>query len=149
VTDVHTQEQRSRNMAAIRDRNTKPEMRVRTLLHSLGYRFRLHSKILPGKPDIVLPKHKTIIFVHGCFWHCHNCRWGTVVPKTRAEFWSNKRQGNVERDGKKKAALEALGWRVMTIWECQTRELEGLRLVLEPLIGPAVSVDRPSGFTRS
>jgi DNA mismatch endonuclease, patch repair protein len=136
-------------MAAIRDRNTKPEMRVRTLLHSLGYRFRLHSKILPGKPDIVLPKHKTIIFVHGCFWHCHNCRWGTVVPKTRAEFWSNKRQGNVERDGKKKAALEALGWRVMTIWECQTRELEGLRLVLEPLIGPAVSVDRPSGFTRS
>jgi DNA mismatch endonuclease, patch repair protein len=136
-------------MAAIRDRNTRPEMRVRSLLHSLGYRFRLHSKVLPGKPDIVLTKHKTIIFVHGCFWHCHDCRWGAVVPKTRADFWSNKRQGNVERDGKKKAALEALGWRVMTIWECQTRELEALLLVLKPLIGPAVRLDRLSGFTWS
>lgn len=83
MTDVHTREQRSRNMAAIRSVNTKPEMRVRSLLHSLGYRFRLHRKDLPGKPDIVLPKYRTVIFVHGCFWHCHNCSYGRVVPRTR------------------------------------------------------------------
>ena len=86
MADVHTPEQRSRNMAAIRGGDTKPEMRVRALLHALGYRFRLHRKDLPGKPDIVLPKYRTVIFVHGCFWHCHDCRYGSVVPSTRADF---------------------------------------------------------------
>lgn len=121
MTDVHTREQRSRNMAAIRSVNTKPEMRVRSLLHSLGYRFRLHRKDLPGKPDIVLPKYRTVIFVHGCFWHCHNCSYGRVVPRTRAEFWATKRRGNVERDSRTSRELERAGWKVFIVWECQTK----------------------------
>jgi DNA mismatch endonuclease (patch repair protein) len=124
MVDVHTTEQRSRNMAAIRGKDTKPEICVRTLLHSLGYRFRLHRKDLPGKPDIVLPRHKAVIFVHGCFWHCHNCRFGRVQPVTRSEFWTVKRQSNVDRDHRNKTALRALGWHVMVIWECETKRLE-------------------------
>jgi len=135
MTDVHTPEQRSRNMAAIRDRNTKPEMRVRLLLHSLGFRFRLHRKDLPGKPDIILPKYRTAVFVHGCFWHCHACRWGAVTPKTRPEFWEEKRGGNVTRDQANKEALEATGWRVLTVWECETRQPNALLRALGPLIG--------------
>jgi len=117
-------------MAAIKGKNTRPELRVRSLLHSLGYRFRLHRKDLPGKPDIVLPKHHLAIFVHGCFWHCHDCRYGRVIPATRPEFWATKRGGNVERDKRKQDALEAAGWKVITIWECQTRDDETLRTTL-------------------
>jgi len=135
MADVHTPEQRSRNMAAIRGGDTKPEMRVRALLHALGYRFRLHRKDLPGKPDIVLPKYRTVIFVHGCFWHCHDCRYGSVVPSTRADFWAAKRAGNVARDRKKRAELESVGWRVETIWECDTRDEGRLRLVLGEKLG--------------
>jgi DNA mismatch endonuclease, patch repair protein len=131
VVDVHTTEQRSRNMAAIKARNSRPEMRVRSLLHALGYRYRLHRKDLPGRPDIVLAKHRTVIFVHGCFWHCHDCRWGSVVPKTRAEFWREKRAGNVARDEKHKAALMAEGWKVLTVWECETRSEKELRVTLD------------------
>jgi DNA mismatch endonuclease, patch repair protein len=130
MSDVHTPEQRSRNMAAIRGGDTKPEMRVRSLLHALGYRFRLHRKDLPGKPDIVLPKYRTVIFVHGCFWHCHDCRYGRVVPATRAEFWSRKRAGNVERDKRQRAALESGGWKVITLWECEMRSDESLKAAL-------------------
>ena len=130
MTDVHTPEQRSRNMAAIRGRNTKPEMRVRSLLHHLGYRFRLHRKDLPGKPDIVLPKYRMVIFVHGCFWHCHDCRWGKVVPKTRAGFWALKRKDTTERDARNVEALRGAGWNVLSIWECETRSTEDLRLLL-------------------
>jgi DNA mismatch endonuclease (patch repair protein) len=126
MADVHNPEQRSRNMAAIKGTNTKPEMRVRSILYGLGYRYRLHRKDLPGKPDIVLAKHRTVIFVHGCFWHCHDCRRGSVVPKTRSEFWSAKRGGNVVRDEKHMAALKAAGWKVITIWECQTRTDEDI-----------------------
>lgn len=133
MTDVHTSAQRSRNMAAIRDRDTKPEMRVRCLLHSLGYRFRLHRKDLPGKPDIVLPKYHTAVFVHGCFWHCHDCRYGRVVPATRPEFWAAKRGANVERDSKNVAALVVSGWQVITVWECQTRNETELRSILSSL----------------
>ena len=134
MTDVHNKEQRSRNMAAIKSKNTKPEIRVRSLLHSLGYRFRLHKKVLPGKPDIVLAKHRLAIFVHGCFWHCHKCRYGRVTPATRPEFWAAKRGGNVARDKMKKKALEKLGWRVSTIWECQTRDDETLRAAVESVV---------------
>lgn len=122
--DVHTREQRSRNMAAIRSENTKPEVRVRSALHALGFRFRLHRKDLPGRPDIVLPKHASVIFVHGCFWHCHRCKYGSVVPATRAEFWAAKRKGNVDRDRRNAAALRRLGWRVAVIWECEVRTQE-------------------------
>ena len=132
MSDVHTPSQRSRNMAAIKGANTKPEMRVRSALHALGYRFRLHRKQLPGRPDIVLPRHRVVIFVHGCFWHSHSCRWGAVKPKTRADFWSDKRGGTVERDARNRAQLAELGWRVLTVWECETRNPAELR---ETLIG--------------
>ena len=122
--DVHTREQRSSNMAAIRSANTRPEMRVRSALHQLGFRFRLHRKDLPGRPDIVLPKHRTAVFVHGCFWHCHRCKYGSVVPATRAEFWAEKRGGNVARDRRNAAALRKLGWRVLVLWECEVRTEE-------------------------
>jgi DNA mismatch endonuclease (patch repair protein) len=127
MADVHTREQRSRNMAAIRSANTKPEMRVRSALHALGLRFRLHRKDLPGKPDIVLPRYRTAIFVHGCFWHCHSCKYGAVVPATRAEFWAEKRGGNVARDRAHKAALRKLGWQVVVLWECEVRSDEAAR----------------------
>lgn len=126
MTDVHTPEQRSRNMAAIHGKNTKPEIRVRSALHALGYRFRLHRKDLPGRPDIVLPRLRTVIFVHGCFWHSHTCRWGQVLPKTRAEFWMKKRRDTVERDARSRAALEAAGWRVIVMWECEIQPDEAL-----------------------
>lgn len=127
MTDVHSPEQRSRNMAAIHSENTKPEMRVRSALHALGFRFRLHRKDLPGKPDIILPRLKTAIFVHGCFWHSHNCRWGKVIPQTQTEFWAKKRERTVERDAEKAALLLTNGWRVLSIWECETRDQETLK----------------------
>ena len=108
-------------MAAIKGKNTKPELRVRSLLHKLGCRFRLHRNDLSGRPDIVLPKYKLIIFVHGCFWHSHSCRYGAVEPATRKEFWTEKRAGTVNRDRRHQAELQKLGWRVCTIWECQTK----------------------------
>src|SRR5262249_10525736 len=98
MVDVHTPMQRSRNMAAIHAKDTKPEMIVRRMVHSFGYRYRLHARDLIGCPDLVLPKYKFLIFVHGCFWHMHKCRYGKVVPKTNARFWQNKRLQNVERD---------------------------------------------------
>jgi DNA mismatch endonuclease (patch repair protein) len=124
MVDVHTPEQRSRNMAAIRGKNTKPELRVRSVLHKAGYRFRLHRKDLPGRPDIVIPKHRVAIYVHGCFWHSHSCRFGRVKPSTRAEFWLKKRTATVERDGEKAAALFERGWKVINIWECEIADSE-------------------------
>jgi DNA mismatch endonuclease, patch repair protein len=134
MVDVHTQEQRSRNMAAIHGKDTKPEIRVRSALHRLGYRFRLHRKDLPGKPDIVLPKYRLAIFVHGCFWHSHSCRYGQVQPATRKDFWAAKRQGTVERDRKKAQALEELGWRVVTLWECETKDFEAVSRSLQEIL---------------
>ena len=114
-------EQRSRNMSAIKSKNTKPEIAVRKLLHSMGYRFRLHRKDLPGSPDIVLPKYKTVIFVHGCFWHRHNnCKYATT-PKTRKEFWENKFEENVKRDNLNQANLTLKGWKIIILWECQLK----------------------------
>ena len=115
-------EQRSRNMSAIKSKNTKPEIAVRKVLHSMGYRFRLHSKDLPGSPDIVLPKYKTVIFVHGCFWHRHeNCKYAST-PKTRKEFWENKFKSNVKRDNLNQANLSLKGWKIIILWECQVKE---------------------------
>ena len=127
-------------MAAIKGAHTKPEMLVRRALYGLGYRYRLHRKDLPGKPDIVLPKLRTVIFVHGCFWHSHECRWGRVIPKTRAEFWAEKRGGTVERDDRKARRLEELGWRVLTIWECETRDRETLPALLRDRLGQGTSM---------
>ncbi|KXK41087.1 MAG: DNA mismatch endonuclease Vsr, partial [Chlorobi bacterium OLB5] len=118
---VHTKKQRSYNMSRIRSKNTKPELIVRSWLHKQGYRFRLHDKTLPGKPDIVLKKYKTVIFVHGCFWHGHkNCRY-YVVPKTRTKWWLDKINGNIARDKKAQRELKKLGWRVVNIWSCRLK----------------------------
>ncbi|MEQ9410518.1 MAG: very short patch repair endonuclease [Fuerstiella sp.] len=121
MTDVHTRRQRSFNMSRIRAKDTRPEMIVRSLVHQMGYRFRLHRRDLPGTPDLVLPRHHKVIFVHGCFWHQHRCRYGRVTPKTNAAFWAAKRQGNVTRDRRNLRQLRAAGWDVLVIWECWTR----------------------------
>ncbi|MDY4302314.1 DNA mismatch endonuclease Vsr [Pseudomonas lactis] len=119
--DVVDKVTRSRMMAAIASKNTQPELVLRRFLHALGYRFRLHRKDLPGKPDIVMPKLRTCIFVHGCFWHRHaGCRYATT-PQTRSEFWAAKFSRNVERDLENVHALEAQGWKVMIVWECDIR----------------------------
>lgn len=127
MTDVHTPEQRSRNMAAIRYKNTKPELVVRRLLCEMGLRYRLHRSDLPGKPDIVMPGRRLAIFVHGCFFHMHKCRYGSVIPVTNADFWQTKRSGNAARDKRNAKALQKLGWQVFVIWECQTKEPECLK----------------------
>ena len=120
-------EKRSRNMSAIKSKNTKPEIKVRKVLHSMGYRFRLHSKDLPGSPDIVLPKYKTVIFVHGCFWHRHkNCKYAST-PKTRQEFWNKKFTENIKRDSEIQDKIKNLDWRSVVIWECETKNMENLR----------------------
>ena len=115
-------EQRSRNMSAIKSKNTKPEIKVRKVLHSMGYRFRLHRKDLPGSPDIVLPKYKTVIFVHGCFWHRHkNCKYAST-PKTRQEFWEAKFRENINRDKLNQENLSSKGWKIIVVWECEIKD---------------------------
>ena len=127
-------EQRSRNMSAIKSKNTKPEIAVRKLLHSMGYRFRLHRKDLPGSPDIVLPKYKTVIFVHGCFWHRHqNCKYASN-PKTRREFWEKKFKENIERDKKTQEKLKNLGWKTNIVWECEIKKQDKLIKKLEDFL---------------
>ena len=121
MADVHTKEQRHRNMQAIRSKNTKPELLVRKFLFFKGYRYRLHNKKLPGKPDIVLPKYKTVIFVHGCFWHGHkNCKY-FVMPKTRTKWWLNKINRNKQNDVKNSLKLKESDWKIFTIFECSLK----------------------------
>ncbi len=121
MADVHNRATRSYNMSRIKGKDTKPEMLVRKFLHTNGYRYKLHDKKLPGKPDIVLPKYKTVIFVHGCFWHWHaNCKY-FVAPKTRTKWWLNKIHGNKANDEKAIKALKKDGWKVITVWECKIK----------------------------
>ena len=121
MTDVHDKETRSYNMSRIREKDTKPEMMVRSFLFSHGFRYRLNLKHLPGKPDIVLAKYKTVIFINGCFWHGHHgCKY-FVVPKTRTEWWLEKINGTIERDEKNMNELKELGWNVITVWECELK----------------------------
>ena len=118
--DKITRQKRSWNMSRIRNKNTKPEIIVRKILHSMGYRFRLFRKDLPGRPDIVLPKYRTVIFVHGCYWHRHQgCKYA-YTPKSNVEFWLKKFTDNTERDHNNHTELSRLGWQVGVIWECQT-----------------------------
>lgn len=122
MADVHTPEQRSYNMSRIRGKDTKPEELVRKYLFSQGFRYRKNDARLPGKPDIVLPKYRTVIFVNGCFWHAHEgCRY-FVWPKNNADFWKKKIESNVERDGKNYQLLKKLGWNVLIIWECELKK---------------------------
>ena len=119
--DVHDKLTRSYNMSRIRSENTKPEEMVRKYLFSQGLRYRKNDKRLPGKPDIVLPKYRTVVFVNGCFWHMHEgCKY-FVWPRNNRDFWKQKIEGNVQRDRRKKTELESMGWNVITIWECQLK----------------------------
>ena len=120
--DQLSPERRSWNMSRIKGRDTRPEIRLRSMLHRSGLRFRLHRKDLPGRPDIVLPRFRTVIFVHGCFWHRHPGCKGSTTPATRREFWENKFEKNVARDAKIQADLEAAGWRIQVVWECELKK---------------------------
>ncbi len=138
MTDILTPEKRSWNMGRIKGFNTKPEKIVRSLLHGMGFRFRLHRKDLPGKPDIVLPKYKTVVFVHGCYWHRHaGCKYA-YTPKSRVDFWMAKFEGTVKRDGKNYRLLRELGWNVIVVWEC---ELKNIGKVSEKLLRELSSRD--------
>ena len=126
-------------MSRIAQRDTKPEMVVRRLIHSLGYRFRLQRRELPGTPDLVLPRFRKVVFVHGCFWHRHpGCKLASF-PKTKIDFWRDKFSRNIERDNRKEAELIALGWDVLTVWECQTRKPEALRVRLRDWLWDSIN----------
>lgn len=122
MTDVHTKDVRSKNMSAIKCRDTSPEMAVRKALFARGFRYRLHVTGLPSKPDVVLPKHKSVVFVNGCFWHRHEgCKYATT-PKDNSDFWAKKLASNVERDRLNFEKLEAMGWNVVIVWECDLKK---------------------------
>ena len=136
MVDIFTEEKRSEIMSKIRSKDTKPELSVRRFLFSLGFRYRLHRKDLPGKPDIVLPKYRTIIFVNGCFWHGHDCKIGSGsrMPKTNREYWKEKIGKNIVRDRKNVKNLQEKEWNIITIWECETKDDDLLMKGLEPLL---------------
>ncbi|MCP4373098.1 MAG: DNA mismatch endonuclease Vsr [Deltaproteobacteria bacterium] len=122
VSDIYSKEKRSELMSKVRAKNTRPERIVRSWLHKQGYRFRLYRKDLPGKPDIVLPKYKTVIFIHGCFWHRHQGCKKTTTPKTHADLWKEKFQKNIDRDRRNQQELQQLGWKVIIVWQCEIEQ---------------------------
>lgn len=131
MVDSLSKKHRSWNMSRIQAKNTKPEMIVRSMIHKWGFRFSLHRKDLPGKPDIVLPKYETVIFVHGCFWHRHpRCKYA-YTPKSRVEFWEQKFTDNVKRDRRNRRELRKLGWDAVIVWECLTKDVDKLAAYLE------------------
>ncbi len=132
TTDVFSKEKRAEIMRRVKGANTKPEMIVRKALFAIGHRYRLNVKDLPGKPDIVLKKHRTVIFIHGCFWHGHNCKRGARIPKTNREYWEQKIARNKARDAKNQKALKDLGWRVITVWECTLKDFDPHSLPIRP-----------------
>ena len=136
--DTLTPEQRSERMGRVRSKDTKLELRVRRLVHGMGYRYRLYRKDLPGKPDLVFPARRKVIFIHGCFWHRHSdpeCRLARL-PKSRLDFWLPKLSATKERDAKTLSRLENLGWEVLTVWECQVREIETLEKRIREFLDP-------------
>ena len=126
MTDVFSIEKRSWVMSCVRGKGTSPEIKVRSLTHRLGYRFRLHRKDLPGKPDLAFPSLKKVIFVHGCFWHGHDCLRGKRTPKTNTGYWIEKIRKNIERDAKNQYEIKSLGWNVLVIWECEMKHIDKL-----------------------
>ncbi len=126
MVDIFHKKKRSDIMSRIKGKNTKPEILVRSLLHVMGYRFRLHKKNLPGKPDIVLKKYKSVVFVHGCYWHRHSCNRGQSMPKTNEKFWEKKFQGTIKRDMITKKLLQDAGWKVIVVWQCELTNQEKL-----------------------
>lgn len=136
MSDTFSAKKRSAIMRRVRSKDTKPEMKVRRLLHGLGYRYRVHENELPGKPDLVFSARKKVIFVHGCFWHLHDGCSRAKLPKSNREYWSRKLHRNRERDREHRRALEEAGWKVMTLWECELRDLDTLADELERFLGP-------------
>lgn len=134
MVDHLTKEMRSWNMARIRSKDTKPEMIVRSLLHRAGYRFRLHSKDLPGKPDIVLPKYATVIFVHGCFWHRHKGCNRCTTPSTNSDYWFAKFKRNISNDKQHRKELKQMGWKPIIVWECEIKNIDKLARKLKLLL---------------
>jgi DNA mismatch endonuclease, patch repair protein len=144
MADTRTPDQRRRIMQSVKTENTGPECKVRRLLHRLRYRYRLHPKSLPGKPDIVFPSRKAAIFVNGCFWHSHGCSKGKP-PKSRLEYWGPKLQANQRRDAAKSAELRALGWRTLTVWQCEVKDARKLTPKLIKFIDRPKSVSKRVG----
>lgn len=147
MTDVVDKETRSRMMSGIRAKNTKPELILRRALHAKGFRYHLHSSKLPGKPDMVFPKYHAVVFVHGCFWHAHNCKY-FKLPRSRTEFWQEKLLKNTARDQMVLANTRALGWRVLIVWECATREFRAsesadvlIETIAQWIVGTAPSTE--------
>jgi DNA mismatch endonuclease (patch repair protein) len=136
MTDVYPADKRSAVMRRVKGKDTSPEMIVRRALTKLGARYRLHRKDLPGSPDVVLPGRRLALFVHGCFWHGHDCPRGARVPKANREYWTAKVARNRARDAKSRAALEAAGWRVETLWECELKDAAALERRLAGLLAP-------------
>ncbi|NNU15110.1 DNA mismatch endonuclease Vsr [Parvularcula sp. ZS-1/3] len=135
MADFVTPEKRSKIMRAVKQKDTKPELAVRRALHALGYRFRLHRRDLPGRPDIVLPKHRTVIFVHGCFWHQHSECVNGHRPTSNSSYWGPKLDRNIQRDAEKAEALRGAGWTVATIWECETKLEDELAAAIARALG--------------
>ena len=159
MSDIVNAEKRSELMSRIKGRNTTPELAIRSIAHGLGYRFRLHRRDLPGSPDLVFPRYRTVVFVHGCFWHRHDgCRYA-YRPKSRIQFWTKKFEENVARDERNEAALRNMGWQVLVIWECETRDQElvrarllahlGQREVASALDGGSESAKSPENPSRT
>ena len=142
MTDIVDSDKRSEIMSRIRGRDTKPELIVRRIAHRLGYRFRLYQKDLPGSPDLVFPRHRSVIMVHGCFWHRHPGCKHAASPKTRVQFWKTKFEKNVVRDRRIASALWDLGWRMLVIWECETKDHEAVAARIASYLGRA---DKPCG----
>lgn len=133
--DRYTRQKRSALMSKVRGKDTKPEKLVRSMLHRMGFRFRLHRKDLPGRPDIVLPKHRTVVFVHGCFWHRHPGCKKTSFPQTNTRFWEAKLAGNMDRDARNMEELARLGWKVIVVWECELKDVDALSARLRRELG--------------
>ncbi|MBY5475734.1 DNA mismatch endonuclease Vsr [Rhizobium leguminosarum] len=148
---AETEEHRSWTMSQVKSKDTSPEMFVRRLLHSMGYRYRLHGKALPGKPDLVFAGRKKVIFVHGCFWHGHDCKRGARVPSTRQDYWLAKVGRNKERDFRNVSSLEQAGWDVLTVWECELKDRVVLADRLTQFLGgpPSFGLPQPASSGRS
>jgi DNA mismatch endonuclease (patch repair protein) len=138
MPDRLTPAQRSYCMSRIRSTNTRPELSVRSLIHGMGFRFRLHRRDLPGRPDIVLPRHRKIVLVNGCFWHVHTCRAGRIRPEANANYWNEKRLRNIARDKRNLRDLKKLDWKVLVIWECELSNQRSVRRRLGRFLGSTV-----------
>ena len=136
MVDSLTRRQRSELMSRIRSKDTVPELVVRRLVHGMGYRYRLHAKDLPGRPDLVFRPRRKAIFVHGCFWHRHEGCSRSRIPTTRSDFWRTKLNGNARRDQRNEVALDEMGWRILVVWECETKDLDQLGEVVRRFLGP-------------